>query len=252
MSRKVAGSILAVAALVGTAVLAGNLACNRAEVSGKEPSERVAAIHQIAVERPPGAGKALARAAADDPSALVRGEAMAGLGHFLTPEHRAAVEKGVKDPDGRVRAIAASTLGMFGDKAAADTLVELIETDEDDNVVKGALRGIGRCDDPRAVVMLMETAEKGESSDVKMAAMKGLLRWYGGRIPGKRDPDKKASWRDLIQRWKQDGRVRAAYAVAGARLVDRPQDIIGKEHCKGGDIPGVYHPNWKRQERPSR
>ena len=251
MSRKVAGSILAAAALVAAMIVAGHFAFTQAEVSGENPSERVAAIHQIAVKRPPGAGKALARAAADDPSALVRGEAMAGLSHFLAPEHRAAVEKGTKDTDGRVRAVAASTLGMFGDKAAADVLVELIKTDEDEQVVQGALRGIFRCDDPRAVVMLLKTAEKGGSSDVKMVAMKGLLRWYGGRVPEKRDPDKKASWRDLIQRWKQDGRVRAAYAAAGARLVDQPQDIIGKEHCKGGDMPGVFHPGWKRQQRPS-
>jgi len=250
-NRKVLWGILAATALVGAAIVAGQFTVSQADVSGENPAERIAAIHQVAVKRSPGAGKALARAAADDPSALVRGEAMAGLSHFLAPEHRPVVEKGTKDTDGRVRAIAADTLGMFGDKAAADVLIELIKTDEDEQVVQGALRGIFRCDDPRAVVTLLTTAEKGGSRDVKMVAMKSLLRWYGGTIPEDRDPNKEASWRDLIQRWKQDGRVRAAYAAAGARLVDRPQDIIGKEHCRGGDMPGVFHPGWKRQRRPS-
>lgn len=227
ISGKVVG--VAAAALVGVAAVAGYLVFGRAEVSGGDPPERIAAIHEIAAERPWGAGKALAQAAANDPSPQVRREAIAGLSHFLAPEHRAAVEKGTTDSDARVRAIAADTLGLYRDKAATDVLVQLIETDRDEQVVQAALRGVVRCNDPRAIVMLLETADKGSSRAVKMVAMKGLLRWFRGRIPKDRDPRDKPRWRDLIQRWKGDSRVRAAYAAAGVELVQRPQDRIGKD-----------------------
>lgn len=227
-NRKIVWGTLAAAAVVAAAAWAIRLSFGQADVSGEDPAERIAAIHEMTAKRPSGAGKALARAAADDPSPLVRGDAMGGLSHFLAPEHRAVVEKGTKDSDGRVRAIAADTLGLFGDKAAADVLVKVIETDQDEQVVQAALRGIVRCDDPRAIVMLLETAANGSSSAVKMVAMKGLLRKFGAKIPENRDPDKNASWLDLIQRWKRSIRVRDAYAAAGARLVDRPQDVIGK------------------------
>lgn len=222
--------IVAVGLTVVLAAVAGYHALSSAEVTGDDPPDRIAAIRQITVNRPTGAGRALAQAATDS-SPQVRREALAGLSHFPAPEHRAVVEKGTTDPDRRVRAIAANTLGVYGDRSAADLLVKLIETDKEEQVVQAALRGLVKCDDPRAIVALLETAaDKDSSRAVKMVAMKGLLRKFGAGLSKKRDPDKEASWRDLIQRWKGYKRVREAYAAARMPLNDRPQDIIGPDY----------------------
>ncbi len=225
------GLTLASAALVGAVAVAAYSVFGRAEISGEKPPERIAEIHEIAAERPWGTAKVLAEAAENDPSPEVRAEAIAGLSQVLAPEHRAVVEKGTADSDARIRAIAADVLGVFGDKPAAGVLVKLIETDQDEEVVKGALRGLARCDDPRAIVWLLETAEKGSSRDVKLVAMKGLLRKFRCRLSKDRDPSDEANWRDLIQLWKRPKAVRDAYAaVPEVQLVDRPQDIIGKHY----------------------
>lgn len=229
--------IVALGVTAVVAAAAGYYGFRPATVPGGDPPERITAIRQIAAKRPTGAAKALAEAASDA-SPQVRREALAGLSHFPEPEHRAIVEKGTRDPDRRVRAIAANTLGAaFGDKPATTVLVKLVETDRDEQVILASLRGLVRCDDPRAIVTLLETAaDETRSRAVQMVAMKALLRKFGAGLSKKRDPDKKASWRDLIQRWKGYRRVRDAYAAAGVRLVDRPQDIIGKD----------YHPERKK------
>ncbi len=220
--------IVAVCLTVALAAVAGYYALRPAEVTGDDPPDRIAAIREITVNRPVGAGKALAQAATDS-SPQVRREALAGLSYFPADEHRAVVEKGTTDPDTRVRAIAANTLGVYGDESAANVLAKLIETDREEQVVQAALRGLVKCDDPRAIVALLETAaDEGKSRAVKIVAMKGLLRKFNAKPPKKSDPDKEASWRDLIQRWKRYKPVREAYATAGARLVDRPQDIIAR------------------------
>lgn len=217
------------------AAVAGYYALRPPEVTGGDPPERIDTIREITANRPSGAGKALAKAATDS-SPQVRREAMAGLGHFLEPEHRVVVEKGTTDPDTRVRAIAANTLGVYGDRSAAVVLVKLIETDKEEQVVQAALRGLVKCDDNKAIVALLEAADKGSSRDVKMVAMKGLLRKFGARLSKRRDPDKEASWRDLIQRWKRYKRVRDAYAAERMPLNDRPQDLIGPD----------YHPERRK------
>ena len=100
------------------------------------------------------------------------------------------------------------------------------------------MRGLVRCDAPESVVTLLDRAEHGASSEIKRIAMKGLLRKLGVRMSRDRDPTDGPGWRDLIQRWKQSRRIRAAYEAAGVLLVSRPQDLLGKD----------WHPERRRRQ----
>jgi HEAT repeat protein len=218
--------LLAILLVLTAVVAARRLLHGRSKVSGENPSERAAAVYEIAVRRPAGAAAELARVTRDA-SKEVRVGAIAALAHVLRPDHRPLVVKGTADPDPHIRAVAAGTLSVYGDTAAADVLIRMIEADPDEHVVKEALRGVARCkDDPRAIVALMGKAEHGRSNAVKMAAMNGLLRLIGGRVSRKRHPEDEVSWRDLIQGWKTQGPVTEAYAAAGVPLIQRPQDRI--------------------------
>jgi len=192
-----------------------------------DPSERIAAIYRMAVERPRGAGKVLARAAESDPSAAVRQAAVGALVHFLEPEFRAAVVKCTGDENARVRAVAAGTLGRYGDGEAADVLAEMVARDGEEQVVLAALNGLADCEAPMAIVALLETAEKGHSDKVRMVAMRSLLRKYEGKVPDNVEPDDPKRWPDLLQRWRRFDQIKNAYAAARVELIDRPGDIIG-------------------------
>jgi HEAT repeat protein len=221
-------------AVVGAFVLCAGvvtivlIATTGADVTGETPQERVTAVNRVAARRPRGAARALARAV-EDRSPEVRRAAMAGLAHVLEPEHRPVVEKGTRDSDGKVRALAADTLGVYGDHEAADVLVRLIENDPEPQVRIAAIRGLAKCKDPRSIAILLETADKGPSTSIKLEAMRFLSWKFKANVRVMRDPRNQASWRDLIQRWKWDLRVRDAYAAAGVPLIDRPQDILGKD-----------------------
>jgi len=204
------------------------IAATGAEVTGETPQERVAAVHQVAARRPRGAARALARAA-EDRSPEVRRAAVAGLAHVLEDDHRPVVEKATRDADAGVRAVSADTLGVYGDREAADRLIQLIETDPDEQVRLAALRGLSKCKDPRSIVVLLETADKGKTKRVRLQAMKFLSWKFKANVRAMRDPGYVPGWKDLIQRWKWDLRVRDAYAAAGAELIDRPQDILGRD-----------------------
>ncbi|MDP6545623.1 MAG: HEAT repeat domain-containing protein [Phycisphaerae bacterium] len=205
------------------------------DVSSGDPSQRIAAIHEIAVNRPSDAGDTLAKAAASDPSAKVRREAMAGVSHFLKAGHIKVLRKSTKDSDPGVRAIVGDTLGAYAekypdkDKAVTADLIAMVAEDPVETVRQGALRGLARCDDPKSIVTLLDRAEHGAGRETKLVAMKALLRKLGVRLSRDRDPKDDRGWRDLIQRWKQSRRIQKAYAAAGERLVQRPQDILGKD-----------------------
>ena len=220
----------AAAAVIVIAILAaGLLTGDSPDVSSEDPSQRIAAIHKIAVNRSPNAGKTLARVAADDPSPKVRRVAMATLANFLEPAHRKLVRESTKDADAGVREVAVGTLGLYADKAAAADLIEIVKKEPDEDVRKAALRGLVRCDDPMSIVTLLGRAEHGATREIKLVAMKGLLRKLGVRMSRDRDPKNARGWRDLIQLWKQSRRIRKAYTAAGVRLVSRPQDLLGKD-----------------------
>ena len=212
-------------------VTAGSLyvAVSPPSLSG-DPSERIAAIHQMAVDRPRGAGKVLADAAENDPSAKVRGAAVGVLGYFIEPEFRAVVVKCTGDTDAHVRAMAAGTLGLYRDAEAADVLNKMVSSDSEEPVVLAALDALADCEVPIAIVALLEAGAKGNTAEVKMVAMRSLLRKYEGKVPDSVAPDNQRRWKDLLQRWRRFDQIKDAYAKAGVELIDRPGDIIGREH----------------------
>ena len=221
--------VLVATVLCAAVVAIALYATTGAEVSGETPEDRVASIHRLAADRPHGAAEAIATAV-DDRSPEVRRAAMASLTHFANADNRSVIEKGTSDPDGGVRAISADAMGLFHDAAAANTLIKLLQTDPNEQVHLSALRGLARCADPRSAAVLLEAADKGKTLSIKRQAMKSFLVVFQGKLGEMRNPAETARWRDLIQRWKWDQRVRDSYQVAGIRLVDRPQDIIGKDY----------------------
>ena len=212
------------------------------DVSGGDPSQRIAAIREVAVSGSPDAGDTLARVVANDSSPKVRRAAMPGLSHYMKPSHRKLIGKSTKDADAGVRAIAADALGLYAkkyaDKTATIDLIEIVEKEPDENVRKAALRGLVKSPEPISIVTLLDRAEHGATREIKLVAMKGLLSKLDVRISRERDPKDGRSWRDLIQRWKQGRRVQKAYAAAGVRLVQRPQDLMGKD----------WHPERRRRQ----
>ena len=208
------------------------------DVSSGDPPQRIAAIRELAVKRPPDAGRKLAKVVATDPSPKVRRVALASLSHFLKPAHREVIRKSTKDADAGVREVAVDTLGLYADKAATADLIEIVKKEPEENVRKAALRGLVKCDDPNSVVTLLDRAEHGATLEIKRVAMKGLLRKLGVRMSASRDPQDGPGWRDLIQRWKESRRIQKAYADAGVRLISRPQDRLGKD----------WHPERRRRK----
>lgn len=234
ISRKTAlGGLVVVIILAVSA--SGLLTGDSPDVSSGDTSQRIAAIREIAVNGPADAGETLAKVVDSDRSPEVRREALAGLSHYLKPEHGKIIRKSTKDADPGVRAIAADTLGVYArkyrdaDKRATADLIAIVKQEPEEIVRQGALRGLVRCEDPKSIVALLDRAEHGASREIKLIAMKGLLRKLGVRMSRDRDPKDSAGWRDLIQRWKQSRRIRKAYAAAGERLVQRPQDLLGKD-----------------------
>lgn len=215
-----AGAVVAIGAAAAYSIF-----LDEAEILGETPAERIAAIREMTVSRPRGAGKVLARVAINDSAPEVRAEAVGALGHFLAPEHRPAVVTCTADSEAHVRAVAAGTLGRFGDAEATDVLVTLAETDPDEQVSHAALRALVACETPRAIVTLLEMSRYGGSKSTKITAMKALLAKFNGRLyEGRDDPDNPAQWRALVQRWKRLGPIRDAYAKAGVPLRERPID----------------------------
>jgi HEAT repeat protein len=203
----------------------------RPDVTGGSERDRAAAVIRIASQRPSGARDSLSTAAQDE-SPMVRKAAIVGLTHLteeMNSKDRPVIEKAVKDKDAGVRAVAAESLGQFNDAPATAELIRLLETDRDESVRMAALRGLVNCDDPRAIVAMVETAGKDASYDIKLQAGKSALRKAGGRLLPGRTPDNDVLWRDMIQRLKNDFRIRQAYAKAGVPLVDHPDDIAKRD-----------------------
>jgi len=198
------------------------------DVTGGSEQDRAAAVIRIAAQRPLGAKDSLATAA-QDASPIVRRAAIVGLTQIMDSEDRPVIAKAIGDKDATVRAVAAESLGQFNDAPATGELIRLLETDPDESVRMAALRGLVDCEDPRAIVAMVETAGKDASYEIKLQAGKSALRKAGGRpLPG-RTPDNDVLWRDLVQRLKNDSRIRQAYAAAGVALIDHPEDIAKRD-----------------------
>jgi len=215
--------------LAGAGVLAVVLwSTGRADVTSGSEQDRAAAVIRIAGQRPLGARDSLSTAAQDE-SPFVRRAAIVGLTQMMDPADRPVIEKAVQDKDAGVRAIAAESLGTFNDAPATEELIRLLETDPDESVRMAALRGLVDCEDPRAIVAMVETASKDASYEIKLQAGKSALRKAGGRLLPGRNPNDDVLWRDLVQRLKNDSRIRQAYAAAGVTLVNHPEDIAKRD-----------------------
>ncbi len=213
------------AAIVGGVALLGG----PGDVADASEGDRVAAVSRLAASRSGGSASALERAA-DSDNVSVRRAAIAGLAHHARPSSREVVVRATKDDNASVRAVAADTLGQYKDARAADVLVKMIAKDPAESARLAAIRGLAKCDDPRAIVTLLELADSGESRAVRLQAMRFLVWKFKGNVRALRNPDDEAMWKDLIQRWKWDRRVRRAYAAAGVKIVDRPEDVVGKDY----------------------
>lgn len=200
----------------------------RPDVTSGSEQDRAAAVASIASQRPLGARDSLSTAA-EDQSPYVRRAAIVGLTQMMEPVDRPVIEKAVQDKDAGVRAVAAESLGTFNDAPATEELIRLLETDPNESVRMAALRGLVDCDDPRAIVAMVETAGKDVSYDIKLQAGKSALRKAGGRLLPGRHPNDDVLWRDLVQRLKNDSRIRQAYAAAGVTLVNHPEDIAKRD-----------------------
>ena len=221
--------LVGVLAIGGVAfVLMWSAASADVDEGGEE--QRIASVQRIASTQPPGARAALARTARSDKSPRVRRTALISLGQIRTDQDREVFQESTRDEDDTIRAVAADTLGTYNDAEAVTALLQLVKDDPSERVRIGALRGLARCEDPRAVVCLVQTAEFARSLEIKRQAMRSLMRKFSANIRKMRNPADVPRWRDLIQRWKWDQRIRDAYAAAGADLVDRPEHILGKDY----------------------
>jgi len=212
------------------------------DVDSGDDADKIAAIHEIARTRPPEAAETLARVVSSKASLRVRRAAFAGMSHFVRPKgrppvqkHRPLVEKIAKDrsSDASMRRIAADTLGMYGDRAAAAQLHEIVNKDPEETVRISAIHGLAKCDDANAVITLLDRAENGSTFEIKRAAMISLLGKLRVKMALTRDPKDNKGWRDLIQRWKESRHIRAAFEEAGRldelHRISRPQDRMGKD-----------------------
>ncbi|MCP4377316.1 MAG: HEAT repeat domain-containing protein [bacterium] len=198
--------------------------------SENDLAQRIALVRQIAANGSLDDGSTLVEIIDSDPSPEVRREAMTALSYILKTAHLEIIRKKTEDPDAGVRKVAVDSLALYADMDITSDLIKIVKKDSEEEIRLTALHGLARCGDPRSVVALLDMAEHGSTRETKLAAMKCLLQKFGVRISEDRDPANDRSWRDLIQRWKQSRRVHSAYLAAGVKLVQRPQDIIGKDY----------------------
>ena len=191
------------------------------DLPGDTEQERVQALARTS-------SKSTLASAAENKSPRIRMAAMVRLTQVMDAEDRPIIEKAITDESPDVRALAAESLGQFNDAEATRKLAAIAaSTKEDAKVRQAALRGLVPCEAPQAVVTLIEVAaDESAPNKVRFQAGKSALAKAGGKLNPDRRPENKALWRDLIQRLKNDQRVRRAYGDAGVKLVDHSNDIV--------------------------
>lgn len=208
----------------------------QAKVEGTSTDDRVQSVCKLADRKPSGAGKALAQAAAKDPSPAVRQAAHIGLGRFAGPEYRDVTDKGTRDADPQVRAAAASTLGLYQDTASADRLGELAASDPDWAVRFHAAVGLGRNKTPKSIVWLLKAIEGDTDPRVQIRAMTELYKRLGMRYVGA-GPAKRALWLDNIEFLKTFPHVQQAFAGASVTLDRHPEHLSTHDEPPPSNAP---------------
>jgi len=214
------GAAGVLALVAGAAFLLG-----RPKIEGSTPNERIRSISELADERRWGAGDVIAEAAAREPDPTVRRAAIIGLGKFLGPEYRPAVEAGTRDPSPVVRSAAAGVLALYKDDAATDKLMELLAKDPDSQVRAASGDSLNQLGTPKSLVVLLEAAEKDGDPNVQVHAANLFLGRFGREHAGAR-PQDKGHWSNLIEYMKGLPGVEQAYAGLGRKLERRPGDRI--------------------------
>lgn len=222
MSESLRGAVLGCLAVATAAVLA-LLGGGCGKDSGDSSPEQVRKVATIVDHRPRGGGQALVRALGDT-NPDVRKAAALGLGDYVAPEHRGAIEQATRDQDPQVRASAAATLSLYKDSASAETLAGLLREDPDEQVRVAAASGLGLNRSDRAIVLLLENAERNSSPAAQYRAMAALMSKLGLRFHRTVDPQDRPQWRALVEEMKHDKVVQAAYAACKATLVFHPED----------------------------
>jgi len=118
------------------------------------------------------------------PDRDLRARAATALGRMPFPEHgaqvTAALIEGLSDGDARVRAAVAFALGMRGDPAAGDALLELaVDPERRDPVPLVRARAVeagSKLDRPDLRLRLID-ARRDEDSSVRLEAVEGAHRW---------------------------------------------------------------------------
>ena len=192
----------ALLALAAVATVAG-LLLDEAAVSGRTPAERVTSICRLADERPRGAARAIARAAADDPDGEVRRVAVLALGRFAEGEFRPVVEAASRDPAPAIRTAAAGALSDYRDDASAERLGEMARSDPDESVRSAAVAALHLHGSARAGEVLVETVQHAGQSPLGTKAFDALTELVEHRWPHGPRPWAPARWEKVAGQWRR-------------------------------------------------
>ena len=189
----------------------------------------------------------------------VRAEAAASLGEIHGPAAKAALLRGLADPDSRVRVAAVEALATFkGDPEAYQALLGRLEGDSsyavaaaaaeaiggsgaanafsvlaraaargaDNHVMAGVLEGLAATGDPRAFVILLSDASPGRPEALRRESL-GALEHAGAVAPASTREAVLAALRGALD--DQDLSIRlTAEEVAGTRRLTRLRPVIEK------------------------
>lgn len=110
----------------------------------------------------------------NDADAEVRLQAAVALGRTLPSDERVLIAALESDPDVRVRAAAAESLGWVGTEAALKPLLITLQAREHEVRVE-AVYALGRMADPRAAEALLDLADADPDEEVGRAALWALV-----------------------------------------------------------------------------
>jgi aminopeptidase N len=151
---------------------AGELAVEVAR--GETAADRARAARELAAWPASEGAAALATALAEDRSWGVRVEAARALGRLGGGDALAALARGSKDRDPRVRAATAEAMAGASGAEAGELLRGLVRREASDLVVAAALRAMGAARPPGAWEALSAALAPGQAIPLRIAALNGL------------------------------------------------------------------------------